>query len=202
LVAVGEGVVEEDLGAHVEPAGESAGSDGGRRCRAMVRSSDTAAHEVKGGRWLQADLWPGGSRLRPSLLQEEVAPNADTRWTREQWWQSDGEGAAARWRGGESERRLGLDDGLTEESEGSGWRTWPWRPVGSAVRELVGGDRATTAWPRGCMCAGRDTRPWAIVGLWQAGPFNLNFSLNFKISTNFEIHNEGLPDVQKYSYFS
>jgi hypothetical protein len=30
-------------------------------------------------------------------------------------WQSDGEVAAVRWRGEESERRLDLDDGLTEE---------------------------------------------------------------------------------------
>jgi hypothetical protein len=32
-------------------------------------------------------------------------------------------------------------------------------------------------------------------GRWQAGPININFSLNFEISTNFEIHNAGLPDV-------
>jgi hypothetical protein len=69
---------------------------------------------------------------------------------------------------------------------GSGRRTWPWRPVGSAVRKVSGGDQATTAWLRACTRAGRDTLPWAVVGRWQAGPFNLIFSLNFKISTNLK----------------
>jgi hypothetical protein len=70
----------------------------------------------------------------------QTAPGGGTRWTGEQWWQRDGEGAAVRWRGGESKRRLGLDDGLTEESEGSGRRAWPWWPVGSVVREVASGD--------------------------------------------------------------
>jgi hypothetical protein len=43
--------------------------------------------------------------------------------------------------------------------------------------------------------AGRDMWPLAIVGLWQADPFNLIFSLNFEINIKFEIHNEGLSDV-------
>jgi hypothetical protein len=72
------------------------------------------------------------------------------------------------------------------------------------VRELRGhgGQLTVVALVRGMVEAARPcggTQPWAIVGHWQAGPFNLNFSVKLKISTNFEIHNEGLPDVQKYS---
>jgi hypothetical protein len=51
--------------------------------------------------------------------------------------------------------------------------TWSssWRAIGwQRQREVVCGDRATTA----CLCAymriGRDMRPWAVVGRWHAGP--------------------------------
>jgi hypothetical protein len=57
------------------------------------------------------------------------------------------------------------------------------------------GDRATMASPRACMRAGRYTRPWAVLGRWQVGPTNLNFSINFEISTNIEIQNKGVPNV-------
>jgi hypothetical protein len=74
--------------------------------------------------------------------------------------------------------------------------------TGSAGRVVACGDWATAAWLRACMRTDRDTRSWAVVGLCQAGPTNLNFSLNFEISTKFEIQNEGLPYVQKYSKFA
>jgi hypothetical protein len=64
------------------------------------------------------------------------------------------------------------------------------------------GDWATEAWPSACMRTNRDMWSWAVVGRWQAGPTNLNFSLNFEINTNFEIQNKGLLDVHKYSNFA
>jgi hypothetical protein len=47
--------------------------------------------------------------------------------------------------------------------------------------------------------SGQDTRPWASVGRWQAGPATQTL---LYISIIFEIQNEDLPYVEKYSNFA
>jgi hypothetical protein len=65
-------VVEEDLGAHAEPAGMLVGSDGGRRRRAMVRPSDTV---VDSGTSLSP--WSGKPLDGPRISAE---PSRCSRW--------------------------------------------------------------------------------------------------------------------------
>jgi hypothetical protein len=52
--------------------------------------------------------------------------------------------------------------------------------------------------------AGRDMRPWVVVGRWQAGPATeyFNLSQNFKTNTNFVIQFGDLPDVQNSLNFA
>jgi hypothetical protein len=97
----------------------------------------------------------------------------------------------------DKDSRLGGASGSGESMGGAhlGWQA----VTGSIGRVMACGDQATVACSHACTQTDRDTRAWAVVGRWQAGPTNLNFSLNFKISTNFEMQNEGRPDVKKYS---
>jgi hypothetical protein len=65
-------MVEEDLGAHVEPMGVSARSDGGWRHRATVRPSDTATDDG-----VSLSPWSG----KPlDGLGSSVAPSRCSRW--------------------------------------------------------------------------------------------------------------------------
>jgi hypothetical protein len=45
----------------------------------------------------------------------------------------------------------------------------------TTLREVVAGDRATTASPCAWTHAGWDMRSWAVVGRWQAGPTTKTF---------------------------
>jgi hypothetical protein len=47
---------------------------------------------------------------------------------------------------------------------GGGWRKRAARCTWTPGGQVTGGDRAIVTWPRACTRAGRDTRPWAIVG--------------------------------------
>jgi hypothetical protein len=86
---------------------EVAVGPGNSRCGSSM-SRHSAADEVEGGQWLRAGPQPGGSRLRLSLLEEEVAhegvggtrqtaPGGGTQWIGEHWWQSDRRRIGGQW---------------------------------------------------------------------------------------------------------
>jgi hypothetical protein len=71
-------------------------------------SRHSVVDKVKGGQWLRAGLQPGGSRLRLSLLEEEVAhegvggaqqtaPSGGTQWIGERRWQGDRRRIGGQW---------------------------------------------------------------------------------------------------------
>jgi hypothetical protein len=86
------------------------------------------------------------------------------------------------------EARCGVERGgklgLGFDGRSTRIRMAPWQRMWDGRWRAVTG--ATTVWPGACTQTDRGTRSWPIVGHWQAGPANLNFSLNFKISINLK----------------
>jgi hypothetical protein len=107
-------------------------------------------------------------------------------------------GRASGARGGESKGRLGLDAGQLVED----------KATSLAARGVAGNRQRWVRWHAAIVplrhhrmraCAGRTRLAMDRHGPLARGP--LNFSLNIEINTNFEIQNEGLAYVQKYSNF-
>jgi hypothetical protein len=121
----------------------------------------------------------------------------------EAWWPSPG--AVAAWCGAQAHDQEYDVAKLTLASSMGNGRDKDGRHDARGRREAASGQsadmvgvRSTMAWRRACM-RWSDTWPWIAVGHSHVGP---TISIFLKTGTNFEIQNEGLPDVQNSSNFA
>jgi hypothetical protein len=190
--------VTEQLGVTTELEVASPVVDGGRRCEVdgVVPSRPGGRRRLLFGDW----SWVRGLG-DGSVVHERQSRRLEARWS------GDGN----------------LTWGCAGHDIGNG--KWRWAGHGSRAVECFscwnggrirprrtwnggfGGDSIARGGGRGlCQhgvttCVGARWPGHTVMGRrgpLASGPSHLNFSLNFEISTNFEIQNEGLPDIQNY----